>query len=125
MAWKATDLMSLREEFVERAQAEGANVRALCREYQISPKTGYKWLGRYRDAGAAGLSDRSRRPHSSPGRTPAEREALVLAGRSDHPTWGGRKLSAYLRSRGHEGVPGPSTITAILRRHGQLPPRVR
>lgn len=125
MTWKAQDLMSLRLEFVRRAQAEDANVRALCREYQISPKTGYKWLDRYRDAGPEGLSDRSRRPHTSPRRTLPEREAQVLAARSDHPAWGGRKLAACLRAQGQEGVPSPSTITAVLRRHGRLPPRVR
>jgi putative transposase len=32
---------------------------ALCREYGISRKTGYKWLGRYRCEGAAGLRERS------------------------------------------------------------------
>jgi transposase InsO family protein len=125
MAWKAQDLMSLRQEFVDRAGGEGVNFRALCREYRISPKTGYKWLGRYRNAGPEGLSERSRRPRATPRRTPPEMEALVLAARTDHPAWGGRKLAAYLRNRGHEGVPSPSTVTAILRRHGRIAPRKR
>ena len=125
MTWKAQDLMSLRLEFVHRARAEGANLLALCEEYRISRKTGYKWLQRFEEAGPEGLTDRTRRPHSSPRRTSSEMEARVLAARSEHPAWGGRKLAAFLRSQGIEGVPSPGTITAVLRRHGQLPPRVR
>jgi transposase InsO family protein len=47
-------------------------------------------------------------------------EATVLDLRDDHPRWGGRKLAAVLRERGHTAVPSSSTITAILRRHGRL-----
>ena len=32
----------------------------LCREFGISRKTGYKWVGRYYEDGAAALEDRSR-----------------------------------------------------------------
>jgi len=37
--------------------------------------------------------------------------------------WGGRKIAKVLANRGMEGVPGPSTITGILRRHGRLEQR--
>ena len=36
---------------------------ALCEDYGISRKTGYKWLGRYREHGPEGLVERSRAPH--------------------------------------------------------------
>jgi transposase InsO family protein len=44
-------------------------------------------------------------------------EAAVLAVRAAHPAWGGRKIAQVL---GREGAaaPAPSTVTAILRRHG-------
>ena len=86
MAWQEKTTMSLRLEFVTLAQAEGANVRALCRQFQISPRTGYKWLARVAAEGEAGLLDRSRRPHHTPRRTPAAVEAQVLAERAAHPT---------------------------------------
>jgi transposase InsO family protein len=121
MPWQEASTVSLREEFVALAGREGANVRALCRAYGISPKTGYKWLGRYRAEGAAGLADRPRRPRTSPGRAPAEVEARVLALRDEHPAWGGRKLRRRLLDLGEE-APAASTVTEILRRHGRLDP---
>ena len=112
--------MSLRSEFVMLAGQEGANVRALCRGYGISAQTGYKWLARAALDPEERFADRSRRPRSSPRRTPAEVEAKVVALRCAHPRWGGRKLARRLRDLGAPRVPAPSTITAILRRHGRL-----
>ena len=102
------------------AGQEGANVRALCRGYGISAQTGYKWLARAALDPEERFADRSRRPRSSPRRTPAEVEAKVVALRCAHPRWGGRKLARRLRDLGAPRVPAPSTITAILRRHGRL-----
>src|SRR5688572_15092269 len=110
--------MSLRLEFVERGLEEGANIRALCREFGISPPTAYKWLARYQKDGPAGLGDQSRRPTTSPRRTGEEVETAVVQLRRAHPTWGGRKLRAALLQQGQVGVPSASTLTALLHRHG-------
>jgi transposase InsO family protein len=119
MPWQEVSAMSLRAEFVALARQDRANVRALCRQFQISPPTAYKWLARFARDGPVGLVDRSRRPHHSPTRTSAEVEANVIALRDAHPTWGGRKVSARLEHRG-QLAPQPSTVTEILRRHGRL-----
>lgn len=107
-----------REELCRLALAEGSNRRELCRRFNVQPRILYKWLERYRALGADGLADRSRRPHRSPGRTDRLVEAAVLAVRRDNPAWGGRKIAASLRRQGVE-APAPSTITAILHRHGE------
>lgn len=120
MPWQEVSVMSSRKEFVTLARLEGANVRALCRRFGISPKTGYKLLARHAEAGDAGLEDRPRRPNTSPGRTPAA--ALLLEARDAHPAWGARKLLRWLADRGHGGLPAPSTATDILRRHGRIDP---
>jgi transposase InsO family protein len=122
MPWQEQSVMSLRTEFVELASREGANVRALCRRYGISPTTGYKWLTRWRADGAAGLAERARRPRTSPARTASAMETSVLELRDRHPTWGGRKLARRLQDLGEADVPAPSTITAILDRHGLIDP---
>lgn len=123
MPWKETTTMSQRAAFIEQAQAEGANLSALCRSFAISRKTAYKWLKRERETGSPGLEDQSRRPHRSPGQTEAGMERQVLAVRADHPAWGGRKIRRVLQNQGHPDVPAASTITAILRRHEKLDPQ--
>ncbi len=120
MPWSIPTAMSLRREFVLLASQDGANHAHLCHRFGISRTTGYKWRARYRDGGDEALHDRSRRPTTSPTRTPPSVEADVLALRDAHPAWGARKIHTVLaRSRGIES-PAPSTITGILRRHGRL-----
>jgi transposase InsO family protein len=109
--------MSSRLEFVMLAQAPGANRRALCRRFNVSPKTAYKWLARFQDQGPSGLEDRSRRPTASPKRSSADLEAQVLALHDTYPCWGSRKLHALLPAT--QPRPHPSTIDAILHRHGR------
>ncbi len=112
--------MSEKREFVRLALEEGVSRRALFRRFGISPPTGYKLLRRYELEGDAGLAERSRRPHCSPARTGGEVESAVLAVRASHPCWGGRKIRARLLALGFPEPPAASTITEILRRHGQL-----
>lgn len=109
--------MSCRLEFVFLALTPGANVRALCRAFGVSPKTGYTWIARYKQEGEAGLDERSRKPLTAPNRSNAQLEAQVLALHDQYPCWGGRKLAALLP----DGVAKPhhNTIAAILRRHGR------
>lgn len=120
MPFKECSAVSAREEFCRLAEVEGANRRELCRRFGISPSIGYKWLERYREAGLAGLADRSRRPKASPNRTVLGVEAQVLAVRTQHPAWGGRKIRRVLQDDGLCEAPAASTITDILRRHGRL-----
>lgn len=121
MPWSVETVAAQRLEFCVLADSDrGVSFVELCRRYGIAPKTGYKWLSRYREGGAAGLMDRPRVPHTSPARTSVEMEELVCELRRKHSAWGGRKIHRVLNNRGHKGVPAPSTITGILRRHGLL-----
>jgi transposase InsO family protein len=124
MPWRELSVSAQREEFVRLAMMPGANRSALCRRFGVSRDVGYKWLRRYAAEGASGLEDRSRRPHASPERTPAAIAAEVLRVRAgSNGAWGGRKIAAAMRRAGMRAVPAPSTITEILRRHGQLEAR--
>jgi len=125
MPWQERSAVLLRQEFVELARQEGANVRDLCRRYVISPKTAYKWLGRTDGLQGAQLSealaDRSRRPARSPRRSSAQLEQAVLEVRREHPAWGSRKIARRLADL-QLGQVAPSTVTAILHRHGLIDP---
>ena len=122
MSWNAEkSLEEVRSEFLDRWAEGKASVRSLCREYGISSKTAYKW--RKRKASGDSLSDRSRRPKSSPNATSAPIVSEILALRDAHPTLGGRKISLMLKRKGLADVPAGSTVTDILRRHGLLSER--
>jgi len=75
----------------------------------VSVSTVYKWRRRYRAEGLAGLRDRSSRPHTSPGKTPDDLEARVIALR--------RERRIYHRIAAETGV-SKSTVGRILTRHG-------
>jgi transposase len=122
MPWQAITVFEARRQFIALAQDPAANIRALCRRFNISPQVGYKVLNRFRTDGELGLLDRSRRPKRTPKRTCTGTEIAILAIRAAHPTWGGRKIAIELRAIGYRSVPSPSTITAVLGRHGKLKP---
>jgi transposase InsO family protein len=117
MPWHEVSILEQRREFVRLAMQEGANRRELCRRFGIHPDTAYKWLRRW--TADEGLEDRSRRPHSSPGRTEAAIEQHILSVRDYHPAWGARKIAAWLERAGVE-CPAESTVHAILERHGRI-----
>lgn len=124
MPWQEQSIMSQRQDFVTMVRQDGTSLAEACRQAGISRPTGYRWLARA-NRGETDFTDRSRRPQHSPRRTSAAVEAQVLTLRQRHPTWGGRKLHHALAREGMM-PPAPSTITAILRRHGLLasaPPR--
>lgn len=122
MSWNsARSVEEVRSEFLRRMSEGQSSVRALCREYGISPKTAYKW--KRRQAAGGSLQDRSRRPRTTPNATSSEMVSEIMSLRNAHPTLGGAKISIMLRNRGLEGVPSGSTVTEILRRRNLLDPR--
>ena len=116
MPFTKTTVVMSRLEFVTLANQPGANMRQLCRNFKISPTTGYKWLNRYGLDGKEGLKDLSRRPHSSPNRTCAEVEDAIMELHLRYPYWGPRKLIPLLPA--HIQAPAPSTISKIITRNG-------
>jgi len=126
MPWLEVDRMSSRREFVVLASVAGANIAELCRHFNISRKTGYKLLRRAKavrpcDINTA-LHDHSRRPHSSPRRTPLAIEQTIVKARQRHPAWGARKIRKLLSSS-CPSLPSPSTITQIFHRYQLIDPQ--
>jgi transposase InsO family protein len=82
---------------------------AAARQFNTTPKTVAKWLGRFRTEGIDGLRDRSCRPLSSPGQTPPAICAAVEALRRQRYT--GKQIAVEL------GL-SPATVSRVLRRLG-------
>src|SRR4051812_47340255 len=117
MPFREVSRMDARLEFVMLASVEGANIRQLCRRSASARRLATSGWSAGRRPGRWGL-EQSRRPHSSPARSAAVTEQAVLSVRGEHPAWGGRKIARRLKDLGQEGVPAPSTVTAILKRNG-------
>src|SRR5438270_12024621 len=119
MPWRKCSVMDKRMRFVVRLK-DRETMAALCREFQISRKTGYKIFERYEECGLEGLTDRARRPHRYANQLPEQIEAAIVAAKREKPNWGARKIrERLLRRLPHEvKVPARSTIHAILDRHG-------
>lgn len=124
MPWKERKALDEKKSFIEAWQRDEASLAELCRRYEITRQTGYKWLERFEREGEAGLEERSRAPlHHPQAMTSAVRQALIDL-RSQHPSWGPRKLRAYLeREAPRTHWPTASSIGDLLHREGLAHPR--
>jgi putative transposase len=121
MPWRESCAMDERVSFIADHRSGWWTMSELCERYEISRKTGYKWLERYCSEGAAGLVDRSHAPHVH-GRATAQNIVEAIVGlRQERPTWGPRKIIGKLDEL-QPDVEWPSTSTAgeILKRAGLI-----
>jgi putative transposase len=117
--------MDERLRFVARL-LDGERMAALCREFGISRKTGYKIYHRYKDSGLEGLTDRSRRPYRQANQLPMQVEKLIVRLKKEKPSWGAPKIRERLRRRYPDlHTPAISTVHAVLDRHGLVQRRRR
>jgi len=113
MPWKDKTVKKLRKEFAEAAKC-CSNFSSLCREFNITRKTGYKWLDRYEKFEE--LSDQSRKPHTTANKTPEQTELRIVEERSKHPGWGAKKIKYALENKGLK-MPCVKTVNNILNRY--------
>lgn len=117
--------MDERLRFVAR-RLDGEKMSELCREFGISRKTGYKIFNRYKEFGIRGLEDRAKSPYRHPNKTPFQIEKAILAIKREHRTWGAPKIrDKLIKQLPMIKPPAPSTIHAILDRHGLVKRRKR
>jgi len=117
--------MDERLRFVARL-LDGEKMARLCREFEISRKTGYKIFSRYKDCGVEGLTDRSRRPYRHARQLPFQIEKAIIQLKQEHPSWGAPKIRERLRRKHSEiRCPAISTVHAILDRNGLVKRRRR
>jgi len=115
MPWGTKTIMNERARFVLEASASTRPFAEICRSFNISRPTGYKWLQRFHGENFDGLADRSHRPHSCPHATsqPVVDRILEL---HQQTQLGARKIQRMLRDE-LDPVPCIDTVHEILRRH--------
>jgi len=126
MSWKETCPMTERMRFLSELLEGEREMSELCRLYGISRKTGYKWRDRYERGGPGALEDRSHARLSQAHAIDEPTLSRLVQVRRAHPTWGPRKLLAWLQAHDGSGPwPAASTVGDILRRNGLVEPRRR
>jgi transposase InsO family protein len=88
---------------------DGWPLRRAAERFQVSATTAKRWADRYRQRGAAGMTDRSSRPHHSPNRLPKRTERRIIKVRLQR-RWGPARI-AYLLGL------NPATVHRVLRRY--------
>jgi len=124
MPWKEMSPMEQRQRAVMKVRNEHYSVTTVARSFGVSRKTLYKWLTIYHEQGIAALADRSRAPHSHPNQTAESVVEEIIGAKLDHPTWGPKKLIAYLAGRNPGSIyPAASTAGDWLKRYNMVKPR--
>ena len=117
--------MDLGRFLVETHLRTGKPISELAKAHGVSRSWLYKRLARYRAEGEAGLELRSRRPRSSPARTPLGVEVGIVAMRKSLSEAGfdaGAATIHYHLSR-QRTAPSVSTIWRVLRARGFVTPQ--
>src|SRR4030081_4039487 len=117
MSWRESCAMDERVSFIADQRTGSWTMTELCERYEISRKTGYKWLDRYRLEGAAGLVERSRAARVHGRATPQNIVDAIVGLRRERPSWGPRKIVSKL-----EAPPGGVERAAAPTAGGDLKP---
>lgn len=126
MPWKESSAACEQKSFIEAWLRGEESTSKLCRRFGISRKTGYKRINRFREWGYDGLGDLSRAPHTHPNATRAWVCDRLIEVKRAHPTWGPKKVVAWLRAEESEtNWPSPSTAGDILAKAGLVKRRRR
>ena len=88
---------------------DGWPLRRAAERFQVAVTTAARWAGRYRELGAAGMVDRSSRPHRCPNQTPTRTERRIIKVRVLR-RWGPARIGYLL------GI-HPSTVHRVLTRY--------
>ncbi len=95
-----------RERLARMVIDDGMTLSAAAARFSVSAKTAAKWVGRYRQFGAAGLADRSSRPHHSPRQISSFLVEKVLVLRRGHMP--GYEIATSHRPESGHGQPHPA-----------------
>lgn len=124
MPWRNTTIMDEKYFFINEYLAHRYTITELCKQFGISRTLGYKYIERYNKMGFKGLEELSRKPKSSPTKTPSKIVKDIVSLRKKHPRYGADKIKAILeREKPHILWPSQTTIHTILKNEGHIPDR--
>lgn len=125
MPWKECDKMDEKVKFIARL-LDGEKMAPLCREFNISRKTGYQIRDKYLRFGQEAFIEQKRTPYRYANKLPVQLEVLILDVKKEYPEWGAPKIrEKIIRRYPDVKTPAISTIHAVLDRHGLVKSSLR
>ncbi len=121
-----TTAMDQKKEFILLWKSGQYSFSHLCREFNITRTTGYRYVEKYEKWGMEGLKNQPTIPHHIPSKTPKAIEDAIIKIRTTKETknWGASKILWKLEKEGvYEKLPARSTVSLILKRNGLIPER--
>lgn len=124
MSWMNTSDSSEKLRFIGDWLKSEFYFSELCERYQVSRKTGYKLVKRYKEEGEQAFQAKSHSRHYHPNAIAYNIQQTLLDVKIRHPKWGPEKLRTWLqREKPEQEWPATSTISDFLKKHGMVKPR--
>ncbi len=118
MSWQKESVMDQKERFIRMWLSKDFTVTGLCKSFGISTRTGYNLINAYKLDRNNCFESKTRKPKSSPNKTPKKIEDKIVALRRKHELWGARKFKTLLEKYFEKKeIPSETTINAILKRN--------
>ena len=125
MPWKESSMLDEKIKFIARL-LDGEKMAPLCREFNISRKTGYQIWDKYKQFGQAAFVEQKRTPFRYANKLPVQLEILILDIKKEYSNWGAPKIrEKIMRKHPEMKPPAISTIHAVLDRHGLVKSSLR
>jgi transposase len=119
MPWKETTTMEQKVEFICEWRTGKYSITELCKAFNISRPTAYKFIARFEKDGIEGLKGQSTVPKKHPNSTKDEVVKNIIQLKEKHRLWGAKKIRRLLFNVCPEkDIPSIVTVHNILLKHG-------
>jgi transposase InsO family protein len=126
MPWKETTTMEQKVEFICEWRTQKYSITELCKTFNISRPTAYKFIARFEKDGIEGLKGQSTAPKKHPNSTKDEVVKNIIQLKEKHKLWGAKKIRRLLYNVCPEkDIPSIVTVHNILLKHGFVKPQKR
>jgi transposase InsO family protein len=126
MPWKETTTMEQKVEFICEWRTGKYSITELCKTFNISRPTAYKFIARFEKDGIEGLKGQSTAPKKHPNSTTDEVVKNIIQLKEKHKLWGAKKIRRLLFNVCPEkDIPSIVTVHNILLNHGFVKPQKR
>jgi len=110
MPWKEICAMDQKMQMIKYWKGNQLTITDLSLLHDVSRKTIYKWIKRYKAEGPTGLEERSRAALRHPNATAPEIVDKIITTKQRYQKWGPKKILAWMKKQ-YQGEAWPAVST--------------